>query len=77
MYMYYHHFCHCKVVEETGVPAGNHRITPSHWWISHMPLPGSQAVWENALDHLANEDSPNTNAQKRKRRVVGEARNNN
>ena len=35
------------VVEETGVPAENHRLTPSHWQISKMPRPAgirAQAV---------------------------------
>ena len=29
-----------KVVEETGVPGENHRLTPRHWQLSHMPRPG-------------------------------------
>ena len=27
------------VVEETGVPGENNRLTPSHWQLSHMPSP--------------------------------------
>ena len=27
------------VSEETGVPAEKHRLTPSHWQLSHMPRP--------------------------------------
>ena len=30
-------------MEETGLPCENHRLTPSHWQLSHMPdvTPGS------------------------------------
>ena len=28
------------VVEETGVPGENHRLTLSHWQLSHKPRPG-------------------------------------
>ena len=27
----------CQLVEETGVPGEDHRLTPSHWQLSHMP----------------------------------------
>ena len=29
---------------ETGVPSKKHRLTPSHWQLSHMPLPGLEAT---------------------------------
>ena len=30
-----------EVVEATGVFGENHRLTPSHWQLSHIPRPGS------------------------------------
>ena len=49
------------MVEETGVPGEIHRLTPSHWQLSHMPalVPNlasgerQLAVSGNALDHSA------------------------
>ena len=40
----------CKVVEETGVPGENHRLTPSHRQLSHMSRPGFEPRqrWETA-----------------------------
>ena len=36
-----------KVVEEIGVPGENHRLTPSHWQLSHVPMPGCEKVARN------------------------------
>ena len=37
-------------MEETKVPGENHRLTPSHWQLSHMPRPGFVLMqwWETA-----------------------------
>ena len=48
-------------MEETGVPGENHRLTPSHWQLSHIPgrdsNPGSGeeqlALSGGALDQTA------------------------
>ena len=55
----YHFFCHiaakswlarCNWWREAGVPAENHRLTPSHWQLSHLPRPrfGPRQWWETA-----------------------------
>ena len=50
-----------QVVEETRVPGENHRLTPSHWQLSHMPRPGFEprqwweiacSQWQTALLHV-------------------------
>ena len=39
-----------EVVEQTGVPSENHRLTPSHWQLSTVfSNPGSG----DAIDHMA------------------------
>ena len=47
-----------KLLEETGVPGENHRLTPSHWQLSHWDLNSGTGerqlvVSGNALDHTA------------------------
>ena len=38
MLIFRHFIYHILLVEETGVPDENHRLTPSHWQLSHAPV---------------------------------------